>query len=161
VDALENVFQSSSKDLGLRLVVDISHNGLQLETHRSEARWVSRHNNCRPIRGFPGIVAGSNDACSCISYGLDGCEDRVTGYDHGVGTLLKNQSKSRKLKKDERDLHSVKIKMRRGTDAVVGRERFQIYDTTLIDEVMDKLSRAGIAGKAAHMRPLMTLKMVR
>jgi len=161
VDTLEGVFHSSAKDLGVRLVADVSHNTLQSETHNGESRWVSRHNNCRPIEGFPGIIAGSNDACSCIVRGLERCGNSVTGYDHGVGTLLKCQRTDAKLKKDPRDLYSVKVRMLRGTNTVVSRERFGIYDTALIDEVVNRLSRAGIVQSVAHVRPLMTLKMVR
>ena len=159
VDVLEDVLGTSYKGLGVRLVTDISHNILAPETYDGERYWVSRHNCCKPHRGLPGIMAGSNRAISCLTYGLDTCEDFVCGYDHGIGKLLQNADANGQLTEDSRKLKSTKIKMFRGTEEVIKRESFSLYDTEMNDKVAEKMSQAGIASKAAYLRPLMTLKM--
>jgi RNA-splicing ligase RtcB len=159
VDVLEDVFGASYKDLGVRLVTDISHNILAQETYNGQNYWVTRHNCCRPRNGFAGIVAGSHRANSCISYGLEGCENFVCGYDHGVGKLLQNAESEGTIREDSRKLYSMKYTMYPGTTKVISNEKFGIYDTFLIDKVTGKLSDAGIISRAAYMRPLATLKM--
>jgi tRNA-splicing ligase RtcB len=161
LDALEKVFCAASKDIGVRLVTDISHNSLQAETYNGQRLWVSRHNCCRPKEGLPGIVAGSNRASSCITYGLKGCEDSVYGYDHGIGMVLEKAEAKGTVQQDSRKLHSMRVTMLPGTDKIVKKEKFTIYDTSVSDKVIDKLAGAGVISKVAYMRPLMTLKMIR
>ncbi len=161
VDALEKVFCATSKDIGTRLVTDISHNSLQAETYNDHRLWISRHNCCRPKEGLPGIVAGSSRASSCITYGLKGCEDSVYGYDHGIGIVLEKAEAEGTVQEDSRKLHSMTVTMLPGTDKVVKKEQFSIYDTSIIDKVINKLANAGIISGFAYMRPLMTLKMIR
>ncbi len=160
-DALEKVFKASPTELGVRLVTDISHNSLRPENYDGQRFWVSRHNCCRPKEGLPGIVAGSNRASSCITYGLKGCEDSVYGYDHGIGMVLEKAEAEGTVQEDSRELHSMTVTMLPGTDKVVKKEQFSIYDTSIIDKVVDKLANAGIISGFAYMRPLMTLKMIR
>lgn len=161
VDVLEDVFGASYRDLGVRLVTDVSHNILAPEIHNDRKFWVSRHNCCRPRKNLPGIMAGSNRATSCITYGLDTCEDLVCGYDHGIGTLLGKAEVEGVIQDDPRTLDTIKVTMLPGTKKIVKKEKFTLLDTSLSDMVLDNLFKVGIISRAVYMRPLETLKMVR
>ena len=65
------------------------------------------------------------------------------------------------VQEDSRKLRSTRVTMLPGTDKIVKKQEFTVYDTSLTDKVMDKLARNGIVAGVAYMRPLMTLKMVR
>ena len=105
-------------------------------------------------------MAGSNRAASCLTYGLNTCGDFVCGYDHGIGKLLEKAEINGELIYDQRKLNSTTIKMHPGLDKIVSKNVFSLYNTSLNDAVIEKLSQSGIVSKAVYLRPLMTLKMV-
>ncbi len=141
-----------------KLLVDISHNILQPERIDGKRLWVSRHNACRPIEGFPGIVAGSNQVPSCITIGPAGCEERLGGYDHGVGILLEKAIAAGEVAPDPRGLTTERVKMIRGTEQVHSRDPQPLLDATVIERAMTALTDANFARPVAYVRPLKTLK---
>ncbi len=154
MDALAEVFGDGASRA--RLVVDVSHNMLQPEQHDGRRFWVCRHNVCRPIENFPGIVAGNSQVPSCICVGMPECENQVSGYDHGAGTLLK--AATGQLAEDPRGLQTQLIEVPRGGRQVVGRRPMPVLRADMVEDVMATLEKAEFVRPVAYMRPMMTLK---
>ena len=144
------------EDRAMRLVVDISHNIFQPENFDGERVWVSRHNACRPIEGFPGIISGSNNIPSCITIGPNGCEERIGGYDHGIGILLDKSAD--RLTEDPRSLQAIRFEVPRGADHAITRKPYSLMKANVLEKVVDKLSGADFTRPVAYVRPLATLK---
>jgi RNA-splicing ligase RtcB len=142
----------------VRLIVDASHNMLQPETVEGERLWVSRANCCRPADGRPGIVAGDHQVPSCLIVGPPGCEDRLSGYDHGIGHLLAQARSADELTADGRGLGVERLRMVRGTTEVDRQQRVPLPQTPLLEETMERLAGAGFAEPVAYLRPIANLK---
>lgn len=157
-DALDEVFGNDAA--GFDLLVDMSHNILQPETIGGEELWVSRHNCCRPIEGFPGIVAGNHQVPSYLTVGPPGCGEELSGYDHGVGALLQEAERSEPLSPDPRGAEVRRVRMKRGSTDIESSEVLPLLDTRVIDETIGELSRQGRTRPVATVRPIGTLKHV-
>lgn len=141
-----------------RLIVDMSHNMLQPENIDGETFWVSRHNCCRPVPGFPGIVAGSHQVPSCLTIGPDGTDGKLSGYDHGVGFLIEQAQENGGIPADSRGHEIRRLSMTRGTGELHEERVFPLLERTPLDEAMSTLSAQGMARPVAYLRPLATLK---
>jgi RNA-splicing ligase RtcB len=140
------------------LVVDLSHNILQPEEIGGERLWVSRHNCCRPVPGSPGIVAGNHQVPSCLTIGPPGCDDKIGGFDHGIGHLLNVANDRGDFRPDPRDLEVQRMYMFRGTSRTHKVEKLPLLDRHVLDETMASLETDGFARPVAMLRPLITLK---
>jgi tRNA-splicing ligase RtcB len=155
-DALNDVLGMDRN--GLTLIVDMSHNMLQPESIGGEDLWISRHNCCRPVAGMAGIVAGNHQVASCLAVGPPGCEERVGGYDHGVGFLIELAQQRGSLDPDPRGLEVRRLRMTRGTDQVHDRVVLPLLASKVIEDVMASLEERGFSRPVAYLRPLATLK---
>lgn len=140
------------------LAVDLSHNMLQSEVIDGEELWVSRHNCCRPVPGAPGIVAGNHQAASVLTVSPPGCDERLGGFDHGVGYLLDEATSAGQVAPDDRDLTTNRYYMTRGVDGIHRRDTQPLLDRSILDSAMQDLSARGFAQPVAYLRPLATLK---
>lgn len=156
VDALQEV-TGADRDSN-RLIVDMSHNMLQPETINGRERWVSRHNCCRPVPGFPGIVAGSHQVPSCLTIGPEGTGSKLSGYDHGVGFLIDQVQTGGGIPADPRGLQIRRLSMTRGTDQLHEERVMPLLERQPLDDAMSTLSESGMARPVAYLRPLATLK---
>lgn len=142
------------------LVVDMSHNILQPEEYGGERRWVSRHNCCRPIEGFPGIVAGNHQVSSYLTVGPPGAGNEIGGYDHGCGFLLQMAAANDETDPDERGLAVRRLRMKRGRSEITEREVLPLLDSAVVDAAVDELAAARQTAPVATLRPLATLKHI-
>jgi tRNA-splicing ligase RtcB len=140
------------------LVIDLSHNILQPEDIGGERLWVSRHNCCRPVPGSPGIVAGNHQVPSCLTIGPPGCDDRIGGFDHGIGHLLNVANDRGESRPDSRNLEVQRLVMTRGTSRTHKVETLPLLERHVLDTTMDSLQEQGFARPVATLRPLATLK---
>jgi tRNA-splicing ligase RtcB len=155
-DALHDVLGIDRNDLNL--IVDMSHNMIQPESFGDEELWVSRHNCCRPIAGMAGIVAGTHQVASCLTVGPPGCDDKVGGYDHGVGFLVERAQEHGSLDPDPRGLEVRRLRMTRGTEQVHQREVMPLLASDVIEGAVASLEELGFTRPVAYLRPLATLK---
>ena len=155
-DALQDTLGIGQSSLGL--VVDMSHNMLQPETIAGDDYWVSRHNCCRPVTGMPGIVAGNHQVASCLTVGPQGCDDKLGGYDHGVGFLIERAQQTGSIDPDPRGLDVRRLRMTRGTDELHQREVLPLLSSGVIEQAVASLEGMGFARPVAYLRPLATLK---
>ena len=156
VDAVNHVANQAAN--ACELVVDLSHNMLQPEVIDGEEFWVSRHNCCRPQPGKPGILAGSHQVPSCLTVGPSTSSDTLAGFDHGVGFLIEQLQRSRKLGTHPSGHHIDRMVMTRGTGTVHEQRAFPLLDRTPLDDAIQDLSRRGMVAPVAMLRPLATLK---
>ncbi len=155
-DALRHVLGVDRGALGL--VVDMSHNMIQPETIAGESMWISRHNCCRPVPAMAGIVAGNHQVASCVTVGPPGSDQRVGGYDHGVGFLIEQAQREGGLDPDPRGLEVPRLRMTRGAPEVHRREALPLLAPDVIHDAMATLGDLGFARPVAYLRPLATLK---
>lgn len=155
-DALHHVLGIDRDGAGL--VVDMSHNMLQPESINGEVLWISRHNCCRPVTGMAGIVAGDHQVPSCLTVGPQHCDDKVAGYDHGVGFLIERARQQAPLDTDPRGLETHRLRMTRGTDQLHERQVLPLLAPYIIEGAMASLEESGFARPVAYLRPLATLK---
>ncbi len=156
VDAVQEV-AGADRDSN-RLIVDMSHNMLQPETIDGREYWVSRHNCCRPVPGFPGIVAGSHQVPSCLTIGPEGTDTTLSGYDHGVGFLIERAQANGGISADSRGHQIRRLSMTRGTQQIHEERVLPLLERTPLDDAMATLSTDGMARPVAYLRPLATLK---
>jgi tRNA-splicing ligase RtcB len=145
-------------DKSEHLIIDLSHNILQPEDIGGERLWVSRHNCCRPVPGSPGIVAGNHQVPSCLTIGPPGCDDKIGGFDHGIGHLLNVADNRGDSRPDPRSLEVQRLFMTRGTSRLHKTEKLPLLDRRILDETMASLEKQGFARPVAMLRPLITLK---
>lgn len=141
-----------------RLIVDLSHNILQPEDIGGERLWVSRHNCCRPVPKGPGIVAGNHQVPSCLTIGLPGCDETISGYDHGIGHLINVAQSNGGIRPDPRGLTTERVIMTRGTSSVHETQTLPLLERQILDRTMRTLEEQGSARPVALVRPLVTLK---
>lgn len=156
VDAVQHV--TGAPPESNELVVDLSHNMLQREEFSNESFWVSRHNCCRPIPGMPGIVAGNHQVSSCLTIGPPGCDEKLSGYDHGVGFLIDRENQQGMLQPDPRGHQVRRLWMTRGRPELHREDVLPLLDHTTLDAAMQVLSVNAMAKPVAMLRPLATLK---
>ncbi len=156
VDAVGSVLGTAPSDASL--AVDLSHNMLQPEEIAGESLWVSRHNCCRPMPGDLGIVSGNHQAASCITISPPGSDQRVGGFDHGVGYLLEEAARAGQVVRDERNLQTDRFYMTRGSDGIHRQDTQSLLNRDVLDGAMSSLVAENFVRPVAYMRPLVTLK---
>ncbi|MDH3296318.1 MAG: RtcB family protein, partial [Acidimicrobiia bacterium] len=143
------------------LLVDCSHNILQPEKVGGDDLWVSRHNCCRVIPEFPGIVAGSHQVSSCLTVGPEEDPGELAGYDHGIGFLLDlMEERGEPPVPHPSGVSSVRLKMKRGHNEIVERRTFPLLGSEPILETIKELEQMNAVRGAVLTRPVGTLKHV-
>jgi tRNA-splicing ligase RtcB len=152
-DALAETFGAA---VGPRLLCDVPHNGIHLESDGEHETWVARHNACRLQPGAPTIVAGSSDVPSYLGIGGEGDGGRWHSYDHGIGELL---ASGRLPAGAGTGRGSARYRMRRGPDGgLESRTETPARSPEPIERLMELFEDADVMRPVVRLRPLGTLK---
>ncbi len=175
-DAFHKVFRMGPKELGGRLVYDVSHNIVKFEEHKINGKTkkvcVHRKGATRALPknhpsipeiyrevGQPVFIPGDMGRASFVLVGTESTLEETFGSCcHGAGRLL---SRKKALKSGKgRDLFAELeekgiIAMARGKRTVV-EEMPEAYKE--VEDVCDVVHNAGIAKKVAKLRPIGVIK---
>ncbi|MFA5139554.1 MAG: RtcB family protein [Elusimicrobiota bacterium] len=162
----------SPRDLGMRLVYDVSHNLARMETHGGRRLCVHRKGATRAFPaghpdvpamyrgvGQPVLVPGSMGTFSYVLVGTGLAMTETFGsVCHGAGRTM---SRSQALKQTSghqllKDLNAKGIAVRTEGLRGLAEEAPAAYKD--VSEVVDVCERAGLARKVARMKPLGVLK---
>jgi tRNA-splicing ligase RtcB (3'-phosphate/5'-hydroxy nucleic acid ligase) len=174
--AFEVVFAGKVRNWHLQQVYDIAHNMGKIESHLIEGQkqkvCVHRKGATRAFGpgtpglpeeyqtiGQPVLVPGSMGTASWVLTGTKASMERSFGSTcHGAGRVM-SRSKAKKEVRGEnlRDsLEKQGIRVRAGSLPGLAEEAPQAYKD--VDEVVETVSKAGIANKAARLKPVAVIK---
>ncbi len=175
-ESFEKVFESSWRNLGLKLVYDVAHNIAKLERHKVDGKYrtlcVHRKGATRAFGpgieglpqgykavGQPVIIPGDMGRCSYLLVGSSKAMEETFGSScHGAGRL-KSRRKAVKEIDYNRLVEGLSAKgivvLAHGRRTLV-EEAPEVYKD--VSDVVDVMDRAGIAKKVARMRSLGVIK---
>lgn len=174
--SFEQALSRHLPDWTLRQVYDIAHNMAKVETHtvNDERLRVCVHRkgatrafgpgfeglpeDYRPI-GQPVLVPGSMGTASWVLLGTQGSMAQTFGSTcHGAGRVMSRSRAKREIRGDalRRDLETDGIRVRAGSLPGLAEEAPRAYKD--VDQVIEVVSRAGIAKKVARLRPVAVIK---
>jgi tRNA-splicing ligase RtcB len=174
--AFEQVFSGKVKNTHLHQVYDITHNIGKIETHRVGDKAVKvcvhRKGATRAFGpgeagvpreyaaiGQPVLVPGSMGTSSWVLLGTKESMLRSWGSScHGAGRTM-SRSKAKRIFRGEKlkvDLEKRGIRIRAGSMPGLAEEAPHAYKD--VDDVVEVVTRAGIARKVARLRPLLVIK---
>ncbi len=174
--SFSTLLDTDSKDLGMNLVYDVSHNVAQFENHKVDGvpteLCVHRKGATRAFGpgqpevpdiyrdiGQPVIVPGDMGTASYILVGTDQSMKEAFGSTcHGAGRVMSRTAAKRIMKGDAlvRELSSNGIVVEAGNLRALSEEAPYAYKD--VSEVVDVCQRAGLSKKVAKLRPLGVLK---
>jgi tRNA-splicing ligase RtcB len=174
--AFEEALAGKVKNWQLHQVYDIAHNMGKVETHAVEGKdmqvCVHRKGATRAFGpgapglppeyqkiGQPVLVPGSMGTASWVLVGTEGSMQRSFGSTcHGAGrTMSRSQAKKQVRGEDLRnELEARGIRVRAGSLSGLAEEAPKAYKD--VDEVVETVSKAGIARKVARLRPVAVVK---
>jgi tRNA-splicing ligase RtcB len=174
--AFEEALAGKVKNWHLHQVYDIAHNMGKIETHAVEGKdmqvCVHRKGATRAFGpgapglppeyqkiGQPVLVPGSMGTASWVLVGTEGSMQRSFGSTcHGAGrTMSRSQAKKQVRGEDLRnELEARGIRVRAGSLPGLAEEAPRAYKD--VDEVVETVSKAGIARKVARLRPVAVVK---
>ncbi len=174
--AFEHALAGKVKNWHLHQVYDVTHNMGKIETHLIDGlpTQVCVHRKgatrafppghpdlpgeYRPI-GQPVLVPGSMGTASWVLLGAEGSMERSFGSScHGAGRVM-SRSQAKKNVRGEtlrREMQQDGIEVRAGSLAGLAEEAPQAYKD--VDHVVQSVIGAGLARKAARLRPLAVVK---
>jgi tRNA-splicing ligase RtcB (3'-phosphate/5'-hydroxy nucleic acid ligase) len=172
--SFEEVF--GTKKQSLRQVYDIAHNMAKIETHWIEGEeqtvCVHRKGATRAFGpgfkdlppeyralGQPVLVPGSMGTESWILLGTQESDRLSFGSScHGAGRVMSRAKAKREIKGDrlKGELEKEGIRIRAGSMSGLAEEAPQAYKK--VDQVVEVVSKAGIAHKVARLRPVAVIK---
>lgn len=175
-EACMRALQASPRELGLRVVYDVSHNLAKMETHEVEGRrrrvCVHRKGATRafpaghpdvpePYRdvGQPVLVPGSMGTFSYVLVGTPRALVETFGtVCHGAGRVMSRTQAARQVQGHAlaRELKERGVEVR--TDAMRGLAEEAPFAYKDVSEVVEVCEGAGLARKVARMRPMGVLK---
>jgi tRNA-splicing ligase RtcB len=171
-EAFSAVFRRSVPDLGLHLVYDVSHNIAKLESHARQSLVVHRKGATRAFGpghpevpavyreiGQPVFVPGDMGRYSFVAVGTETAMDQTFGSTcHGAGRVRSRKASVRALAGTDvaADLARQGIHVRAVNRRLLAEEASEAYKD--VADVIEVCHRAGIARKAAKMRPLGVIK---
>lgn len=174
--AFEEALAGRVKNWHLHQVYDIAHNMGKVETHNVDGKsmkvCVHRKGATRAFGpgtpGLPGefqkigqpvLVPGSMGTASWVLVGTEGSMARSFGSTcHGAGRTM-SRSKAKKMVRGSElraELEAQGIHVQAGSLPGLAEEAPQAYKD--VDEVVETVSRAGIAKKVARLRPVAVVK---
>jgi tRNA-splicing ligase RtcB len=174
--AFEETLAGRVKNWHLHQVYDIAHNMGKVETHDVDGQQIKvcvhRKGATRAFGpgtpGLPGefqkigqpvLVPGSMGTASWVLVGTEGSMARSFGSScHGAGRTM-SRSKANKLVRGSElraELEAQGIHVKAGSLPGLAEEAPQAYKD--VDEVVETVSRAGIARKVARLRPVAVVK---
>jgi tRNA-splicing ligase RtcB len=174
-EVFSDVFHRDPRDLGMRMVYDVSHNTAQLEEHEVEGRratvLVHRKGATRSLGpgapglpeayrsvGQPVIVGGSMETGSWLLAGTLGAASAFNTTAHGSGrSMSRSQAKKQfQGKKLQADLERRGILIRAASISGLAEEAGAAYKD--IDQVVSVAERAGISRRVARLLPVACIK---
>jgi tRNA-splicing ligase RtcB len=174
--AFEEIFGRVVKDHGLRQVYDIAHNIGKIETHVVDGEnmtvCVHRKGATRAFGpgsddlpseyrdlGQPVFVPGSMGTSSWVLLGTEGSMSQSFGSTcHGAGRMM-SRTQARKSVHGHSLRNALErngIRVRAGSMRGLAEEAPAAYKD--VDDVVDSVAGAGIAGKVARLRPVAVVK---
>jgi tRNA-splicing ligase RtcB len=171
-ESLMRGLDMSPRELGLRMVYDVSHNLARMETHAGRRVCVHRKGATRAFPagsadvpaayrgvGQPVLVPGSMGTCSYVLVGTGQAMSETFGsVCHGAGRTMSRSQALRQTSGHQlmRDLNAKGIAVRAEGLKGLAEEAPEAYKD--VSEVVGVCERAGLAQKVARMRPLGVLK---
>ncbi len=173
--AFARLFGESVAD-GIGLVYDVAHNIAKLEEHVVEGRkrrlcvhrkgatraFAAGHPELAPRfreHGQPVLVPGDMGRCSYVLVGLDrAASESFSSCCHGAGRRLSRHAARKEARPRNlvRELEARGILVRAASRATVDEEMPEAYKD--VSAVVDVVDGAGLARKAARLRPLAVVK---
>jgi tRNA-splicing ligase RtcB len=174
--AFERVLAGKVSNWQLRQVYDITHNMGHIETHvidgRQQKVCVHRKGATRAFGpnaaglpdeyrniGQPVLVPGSIGTASWVLVGTQQSMEKSLGSCcHGAGRLLSRHQALKQVNGSQlrEDLARQGIRVRAGSMKGLAEEAPEAYKD--VDEVIESVTRSGIALKVARLRPLVVIK---
>ncbi len=175
-ESFRAIFDEDPKDLGMRVVYDVSHNMAKIEEHQFEGKRrklvVHRKGATRsfgPSRsevtslyrehGQPVLVPGDMGTGSWLLAGTDDAlRESFGSCCHGAGRALSRHAANRAFEHGAvlRDLREKEIQVRAQTRVGVTEEAPGAYKN--VDEVVEVCHAVGLGRKVARLRPLGVIK---
>ncbi|HEB12159.1 MAG TPA: RtcB family protein [Actinobacteria bacterium] len=175
-ESFSTLFGADSKDLGMSLIYDISHNVAQFENHEVDGvrtdLCVHRKGATRAFGpgqpevpdiyrriGQPVIIPGDMGTASYVLVGTDQSMEEAFGSTcHGAGRVMSRKAAKKKMKSDAlvRELSARGIVVESGNMRLLSEEAPYAYKD--ISEVVDVCQEVGLSKKVARLRPLGVLK---
>jgi len=174
--SFEETLAGKVKDWDLHQVYDIAHNRGKVETHQvgGERVKVCVHRKgatrafgpgfeglppeYRPL-GQPVLVPGSMGTASWVLLGTEGSMAQSFGSTcHGAGRVMSRSQAKREIRGDKlrQELEAKGIRVRAGSMPGLAEEAPAAYKD--VDQVIEVVSKAGIAKKVARLRPVAVIK---
>ncbi len=174
--AFEQALAGQARNWRLHQVYDIAHNMGKIEWHEVEGKrlrvCVHRKGATRAFGpdspeippeyrriGQPVIIPGSMGTASWVLVGTAESMARSFGSTcHGAGRVMSRRQAKKTVRGEalRRSLEQRGIHVRAGSMPGLAEEAPQAYKD--VDEVVETVSRAGIAGKVARLRPVAVVK---
>ncbi len=175
-DAFEQALAGRVKDWDLTQVYDIAHNMGKIETHKIEGKLIKvcvhRKGATRAFGpgyeglppeyrpyGQPVLIPGSMGTASWVLLGTEGSMERSYGSScHGAGRVMSRKQAKREIWGEDlrQQLEAQGIRVRAGSLPGLAEEAPQAYKD--VDQVIEVVSRAGIASKVARLKPVVVIK---
>lgn len=176
MEALQSALEIGPRELGMELLYDVCHNIAKLERHRIEGRdvllCVHRKGATRALppgdprvpsvyrqAGQPVLIPGDMGTYSYILAGAPGVLDRSFGSCcHGAGRVLSRSQavKRAKGRAIDRELEDMGIYVQSKGKRTLKEEIPEAYKD--VTQVVEVVSRAGLARRVARLRPLGVIK---
>ncbi len=174
--SFEQALSGHTTDWDVRQVYDIAHNMGKIETHQVHGQpmkvLVHRKGATRAFGpgfeglpeeyralGQPVLVPGSMGTASWVLLGTAGSMAQSFGSTcHGAGRLMSRSQAKREIRGDtlRKELEAGGITIRAGSLPGLAEEAPRAYKD--VDQVIEVVSRAGIAKKVARLRPVVVIK---
>ena len=174
--SFEQALSGHTQDWDLHQIYDIAHNMGKVETHQVGGRamkvCVHRKGATRAFGpgfeglpeeyralGQPVLVPGSMGTASWVLLGTAGSMAQSFGSTcHGAGRVMSRSQAKREIKGESlrQELEAGGIAIRAGSLRGLAEEAPRAYKD--VDQVIEVVSRAGIAKKVARLRPVVVIK---
>lgn len=151
----DGLHEAVSSDLPVRLLCDVSHNGV--DELPGATGFLARHNSCRLRPGRPTVVAGSCDVPSYLGVAGHGQSGQIPAYDHGAGNLIDVARRDGRLASAQGAVATFR-KTRGRSARTVAREQRPLMSSETIDRLMDCFQQHNVMTPVVRLRPIANLK---
>jgi tRNA-splicing ligase RtcB (3'-phosphate/5'-hydroxy nucleic acid ligase) len=142
----------------LSTLYDVAHNIAKVEEHDGRRVLVHRKGATRAFPGQPVIIPGSMGTASYVLIGPEKMNEAFGSTCHGAGRRLSRHAALKEVDGREllASLEAQGIAVQTGSLRGLAEEAPRAYKD--VDEVVDVVERAGLAGKVARLVPLAVVK---